>query len=222
MEKTVVSWPYGYRVPTSGSRLDPTKQYQPPTYYCGLLSPLTCHGTAQRKAPRRPLSRRRGPLFRGSDLGCDYTPLLCHITLSRWQGWYHGSYCSCLVLPLFLTPSELILGALIRPHVLLSSETRFLGFHIAFTIWCARQNNMRLQSLLTYYGVAVVVMWLPGTWSAPLNKTQHEPGFSKFEKPPRSSLTKRAFQVNNCAGVDLTSITSAQAEAQAIVSISLI
>ncbi|EHK22502.1 uncharacterized protein TRIVIDRAFT_200809 [Trichoderma virens Gv29-8] len=61
---------------------------------------------------------------------------------------------------------------------------------------------MRKHSLLgfTCYGAAAILSCLPGTWSAPVNTTQDELGFSIFEKAPRSSLMKRAITVDAFCG----------------------
>lgn len=80
---------------------------------------------------------------------------------------------------------------------------------------------MRNHSLLIFacYGVTVVLLWLPGTWSAPLNATEHGFGFSPLdEKSPRSSPMKRGITVSSdCVGTWLTSVNSAKAEALDIV-----
>ncbi|KAH8648706.1 hypothetical protein BX600DRAFT_475655 [Xylariales sp. PMI_506] len=79
---------------------------------------------------------------------------------------------------------------------------------------------MRKHSFLNlaYYGVAVILSCLPCTWSAPLNTTHHDVGFSFFEKTPRGLLSKRGITVGpTCTGSWLSSVNSAQAEALDIV-----
>ncbi|GAB1315521.1 hypothetical protein MFIFM68171_05731 [Madurella fahalii] len=73
---------------------------------------------------------------------------------------------------------------------------------------------MRKHSLISFacYGVAIVLSWLPGTWSAPLNTTEDEPSYS-----PGSSLMKRSISVFACTGSWLTSVNSATAEALDII-----
>ncbi|KAL2199444.1 hypothetical protein P885DRAFT_30780 [Corynascus similis CBS 632.67] len=80
---------------------------------------------------------------------------------------------------------------------------------------------MRKNFLLSfaYCGAAVVLSFLPGTWSAPLNTTESELGLLASEKLARSLLTKRAITVDHvsCAGNYLTSVNLAVAEALDII-----